>query len=45
MRRSLVELLRKIKEPTKSKNVEVFIDGKDNYVFQELLINPTFIIG
>jgi hypothetical protein len=44
MRRSLVELLRKIKEPIKSKNIEVFIDGKDNYIFEELLINPTFII-
>lgn len=44
MRRSLVEILRKINEPIKSKKVEVFVDGKDNYIFEELEKQATFII-
>lgn len=44
MRRSLVEILRKLGEPLKSKKVEVYVDGKDNYIFEELEKQATFII-
>lgn len=42
MRRSLVELLRKIDN---KKISWVFIDGNDNYVFEELEKKPNYIIG
>ncbi len=41
MRRALIELLRKIE---KDKISGVFIDGNDNYKFDELWIKPVFII-
>jgi ribonuclease HII len=41
MRRSLLEILRKVEE----KDIEsVVIDGKDNYVFEELSKKPIYII-
>ncbi len=42
MRRWLVELLRKI--PWKRKTLEVLIDGRDNYIFEELKTQPTYIV-
>lgn len=45
MRRSILEILRKISIPLKSDLVEVFIDWKDNYDFEELIVRPNFIIG
>lgn len=56
MRRSLVEILRKIPPlnpliskdgktiQSKRDDIEVFIDWKDNYIFEELLNKPNFII-
>ena len=45
MRRALVELLRKISFEWDSVWIEVFIDGNDNYEFDELERKPIFIIG
>lgn len=42
MRRSLVELLRKI---DKKKIEGVLVDGNDNYVFEELDKKPLYIVG
>ncbi len=43
MRRALVELLRKL--PKELDDISVVIDGKDNYVFDELSQKPLYIIG
>lgn len=45
MRRSLVELFRKINIPFDSKNIEISIDWKDNYDFEWLHKRPEFIVG
>jgi ribonuclease HII len=42
MRRALIEILRKI--PGKKKNLEVLIDGRDNYYFDELGTQPEYIV-
>jgi hypothetical protein len=42
MRRSLVELLRKIDN---DKIKSVLVDGNDNYQFEELKKQPLYIIG
>ncbi len=45
MRRSLVEVLRKIKHnPEQKQKIEVVIDGRDNYVFDELDKKPLYIV-
>ena len=45
MRRSLVEALRKIKHnPEKKQKIEVVIDGRDNYEFEELEKKPLYIV-
>jgi len=45
MRRSLIEVLRKIKtSPEKEQNIEVLIDGRDNYDFDELQKRPIYIV-
>ena len=41
MRRAIIELSRKIS----FKNIEVLIDWRDNYDFEELKIRPTYIVG
>ncbi|MDQ7009060.1 MAG: ribonuclease HII [Candidatus Gracilibacteria bacterium] len=41
MRRAILELSRKVS----FKNIEVLIDGRDNYDFEELKVRPTYIIG
>jgi len=41
MRRAILELSRKIS----FRNIEVMIDGRDNYDFEELNKRPTYIIG
>jgi len=41
MRRAIKELSRKIS----FKNIEVLIDWRDNYDFEELRIRPTYIVG
>jgi len=43
MRRALVEILRKI--PKDFTDVSVVIDGRDNYVFEELDQKPLYIVG
>lgn len=47
MRRALEETLRKIKYFSSSKKhtVEVYIDGNDNYTFEILQKQPTFVVG
>jgi len=51
MRRAIVELLRKISPHSVSPKgrevaqLEVLIDGRDNYDFEELKKRPTYIIG
>lgn len=45
MRRSLVEVLRKIKHnPEQKQKIEVVIDGRDNYEFEELEKKPLYIV-
>lgn len=51
MRRSLVEILRKIKKDSEVNlkwkdniSIEVFIDGKDNYSFEEIEKKPIYVI-
>jgi ribonuclease HII len=43
MRRALIEILRKI--PKDFTDVSVVIDGRDNYVFDELEQKPLYIVG
>ncbi len=47
MRRSLLEIQRKIDfyATGKEKKLEVFIDGNDNYRFDELERKPIFVVG
>lgn len=50
MRRAIVEILRKLDHPQpllskEGSNIEVLIDGRDNYDFDELKTRPTYIIG
>ena len=46
MRRAIIELKRKLPDQTtwKKTQFEVMIDGRDNYVFDELKAQPTYII-
>ena len=44
MRRALIEILRKIK-PGSRKHIQVVIDGRDNYQFDELKTQPFYIVG
>ena len=43
MRRAIIELLRKI--PWKRNTLEVLIDWRDNYSFEELKKQPEYIVG
>ena len=46
MRRSLVEVMRKVKHNPEAKTkLEVVIDGRDNYQFDELEKKPLYIVG
>lgn len=44
MGRSLIELYRKLNIPLENKKTEIFIDWKDNYVFEDFWVKPSFII-
>jgi len=44
MRRALIEVIRKVK-PRSQKYIEVVIDGRDNYEFDELKAQPLYIVG
>jgi ribonuclease HII len=43
MRRAIIEIQRKI--PQELSEISVVIDGRDNYVFEELEQKPLYIIG
>jgi ribonuclease HII len=43
MRRAIIEIQRKI--PQELSEISVVIDGRDNYVFEELEEKPLYIIG
>jgi hypothetical protein len=47
MRRAIIEIKRKIDfhSFTKEIKIDVFVDGNDNYTFEELEKKPIYIVG